>query len=235
MDGGRYRTYERLFFDGQANHIAGFLAMGVLVGIVLLRHERWRVLGAVTVAVSLMALATTGSREGAAGLAAGLAVLFVLRYPRALIPMVIGSLLLLLLSSSEFWYEFSAPRSSMSDRVQAWREALASFWSHALLGEGLARRHRSFYDSQYVLLLSETGLVGLALFSAWIVSLARTLRIGSKGSELGASLCAAALAALVAVSVQGLAAVCLLITSISGPLYWLTGTSLAMTEASDDP
>lgn len=233
MSGGVYRTYERLFFDGQSNHIAGFLAIGVLVGIVLLRQERWRMLAVASVAMALAALATTGSREGVAALVAGLAALIVFRFPKTLLPVVGGCLLVLLFSPSSLWYELSAPRSSMVDRVLAWRQALDSFWSHAIFGEGLAARHRSFYDSQYVFLLSETGFVGLILFSAWTLSLAKALWMASKGSGFAASLCVAALAGIVAANVQGLAAVCLLITSIAGPLYWLSGTSLAMAEMPD--
>jgi O-antigen ligase len=166
-------------------------------------------------------------------LAAGLAVLIAFRFPKALMPMAGGFLMLLLLSPASFWYAFSASGSSMSDRMMVWQEVLASFWNHALFGEGLGARHRSYYNSQYVLLLSETGLIGLLLFSAWIASLVKALRIASKGQGLGASLCVASVAAVVGVSVQGLAAVCLLITSIAGSLYWLAGTSLAMAETTD--
>ncbi len=225
-EGLRYRSYERGFFDRQANHAAYALVLGGLTGLGMLAHSRWRGLGLALVLLCLAGLWGTGSREGVAALAAGLAAMLLLRLPALLWAAPLVFVLLCMALPAGFWDALLRPDGSFFDRILHWKAALATVDQHPVLGLGLGARHRRFYDSQYIMLLAETGLAGLLFFSWWVAALARALWHGARAP--GASVfAAAAFCALVALCVQSLACVGFVVTMMAGPCYWLAGVSLA--------
>ena len=222
-----YRTYERVLFDGQANHYAGFHVLATVIGLALARERRFRVFGVLIALLATGALYTTGSRTGWIAWAAALAVLIVLWFPRLKYVTLPGLLIVLLAIPDTWWYRASAPGSSMFDRLVAWKSALSTFPVHPLLGLGVGARHRSYYDSQYFMTLAESGLVGLVLLLLLIVTLGRALRPDRAEQGLHRALCTGALAALAGACVHSFAAVSFVITVVAGPLFWWCGYALS--------
>ncbi len=225
-----YRTFERGLFQREANHYAGVFACAAPLGLALAREPRWRTLGLTLAALSATAMVGTRSREGAVALAVGLAMLFVLRFPRLWLLPIAACAALLLAVPVETWHEWTGPRSSMHARFELWNRALGTVCDFPLLGLGAGARHRSQYDNFYVMLLAETGLMGLAAFGWWLASLARELLRSARRPGLSGAVAAGALAALAGVATQGLAAVAFAITALAGPLLWLSGWALSLDE-----
>jgi hypothetical protein len=230
IENNAYRTYEHFFFDGQANHAAGVLAMGAGAGLCLVFHPRWRVMGLALTLLCCAALPGSRSREGFAALAIVLAALAALRFPRLIPLLFAGGVLIVLLLPDGAWENLAAPGGSLSDRMLHWREALNGVRDYPVFGMGPGARHRRFYDNQYVFLLAETGFTGLLLFLWWLASLARGLWQRSGGPGPGKLWAMAALAALAGIAVQGLAAVSFLSVMPAAIFYWLAGFALAQRE-----
>ena len=226
--GGGYRTYERVFFEGQANHAGGLLALGVVVGMSLGASPRWRVLAPVTALLCAAALAGTHSREAVVAAGAGLFALYALRRPRVALAMALTGALVFALAPSGVGDWLAPPGSSLAHRLQHWHNALWSVPGYAVLGLGPGARHRAYYDNQYVLLLAETGFLGLGAFLSWLWATLRTFGTASRDP-----LAAAALAGLVVLAVQGMAAVIFLVTLAAGPAFWLFGYAVAATSPRD--
>jgi O-antigen ligase len=222
-----YRSFERIFFAGQANHVGGLLAFGVVVGAALLGDARWRGLGVVMVVIGIAALQGTHSREGWIALGTGLLLLASLRYPRAVL--LAGLLALVLMP---FWLHavpsFAERGGSLEDRWQHWHSAVRTVADYPLLGLGLAARHRSFYDNQYILWLVETGLAGLLVFLFWFAGLGRALWHAHRRAGIGGHLALGVLCGVSALAMQSMAAVVFLVTGLAGPALWLAGASLAV-------
>ncbi len=229
-----YRTFERGWFDGQANHFAGVFVLASAMGLALAALPRWRALGIATVVLSILGLAGTHSREGVVALGAALACLALIRWPRLWLLAALAALAAAIHVSGEPWHRASMPGGSLFDRLLAWKAGLSTLGQFPLLGLGLGARHRSYYDNQYVFLLAECGAMGLAAFAAWWACLGRALRHGAAWDSLRGVLCAGALAGLGGMAVQGMAASCCIITVIAGPLYWLSGYALGLEEENEN-
>ena len=216
-----YRTYERFWFHGQANHVGGALALGAIVGTALLREARWRTWGAVLCVACIAALWTTRSRESVVALAFSFALLAAFRFPRP--AAIFGVLLLLLLLPllDDLWMRFTPAGSSLFDRMLHWRSALRTVPEYPLLGLGLGARHRHFYDNQYVMWLAEGGLLVLACFLAWMLQLLRAL-----GQRRRDALALGLFCGVAGMLIQGAAAVVFVATALAGPALWLTGYCL---------
>ena len=228
VDWQPYRTFERDLFSRQANHVAGLLAFAVPVGIALATQRRWRVLGLSLAVAGCAGLVGTRSREGAVALIAALGALVCLRFPRYAPALIALAVLGLLLVPAEVWRELTAPGSSMHDRLLHWKSAISTVTRYPVLGLGLGARHRSAYDNHYLMLLAETGLVGLTLFIAWLLWLARALWQRVQRGGVGGALCLGVLAGLAGVATQSMAAICFSITVLAGPVFWLNGYALAI-------
>ena len=229
------RTFERVWFHGQANHVGGLLAFGAAVGVALLREPRWRCLGATLALLACLALAGTRSREGMAALAAALWCLAFCRFPLAATAALVLAGLGLLMLPDQTWSGILSPGSSLYARVVHWKGALSSVTAHPVLGLGLGARHRQFYDNQYLMMLAEGGLLSLVAFAGWLAVLMRALWQGSGTRGLGGALCCGAFAGLVGVAVQSGAAVCFVVTILAGPVYWLAGYALSFQEETPPP
>ena len=226
----RYRTFERIFFPGQANHAAGLFAFAAATGLGIASHARYRALGIALALLATLALWPTGSRSGALAWAAGLAAFALIRVPpfRWWLP-PLGVLGLAALPGT-FWARYSAPGSSMHDRLIAWKSALSTVDTYPLLGLGAGARHRSYYDNHYLMTLAESGAVGLVLLLVLLFALARAL--GRQSTGAGGWPCAGALAGLAALSVHGLATATFVVTMTAGPCFWYCGLALARREES---
>ncbi|MCP4643152.1 MAG: O-antigen ligase family protein [bacterium] len=223
-----YRTFERGLFDGQANHAAGLLVVGALVGLALVRVPRWRVLGVCLAAASVAALPGAGSREALPALAAGLCCLGMVLRPLWMAVLLPALGLLFIMIPGTWWDAVTEPGGSLYDRFVHWKAALTAFSARPILGLGLGAAHRRFYDNQYVMILTETGILGTSLFLGWLAALSRSVYHASRGS--GGAVALGALAGLVAMTVQGGAAVTFIVTLIAGPVLWLAGYAVGVAE-----
>ncbi len=226
--GSHYRTFERLLFDGQANHFGGLFAISAILGLALLTQKQFLALGACLTSASLLALAGTGSREGAVAMAAGLCVFIMIKSPRSRLPIITAAIFGALLLPAHTWNSIFEPGGSMYDRLLNWKTALSSLSSHPISGLGTGARHRSQYDNQYIMVLSENGIIGLLLFMSCLLQLGRALLQGTQEKSMDGAIRAGVLAALAAICAQSLAAVCFMVTVVAGPLLWICGYALAV-------
>ncbi|MBI1320860.1 MAG: hypothetical protein GC168_18195 [Candidatus Hydrogenedens sp.] len=216
----RYRAFEQLWFDGQANHYGGLFAFAACVGAGMIGHRRRRGLGVVLCSTSLAGLYATQSRSGMVAVGAGFAALAVLRYPRLvwcapLVPLIVFVL------PWDSLREAAAEGSSLHDRLIAWKSAMSTVADYPLLGIGTGARHRSFYDNHYVMALAEGGAGGLAAWLWWQWTNLRALMRLPGPAGLGIA------AGWIACAVHALANITFLVTVCAGPVIWLTGFWLA--------
>lgn len=230
VPGVRYRTFERVWFPGQANHAAGLFALATVSGLALAATARYRALGLSLALLSTLALWPTGSRSGALAWMAGIGALLLIAAPPArwwLPPLGIVALCAI---PAAWWQRFAMPGSSMYDRLVAWKSALSTVDTYPLFGLGAGARHRSYYDNHYLMTLAESGAVGLACLLLLLVGIARALGHAEGGNpwwRLGA------LAGLAALSVHALATATFVVTLAAGPFFWYCGMVLA--PADDQP
>ena len=237
---GVYRAFERGYFIRQANHFAGVFAMAAPVGIALALTPRGRILGISLLCCACAGLASTHSREGFCALVAGCLALICLRFPY-LTGWILGGVALgLVLVLDYYWERITMPNGSLYARFEMWQAALSTFPDFPLLGIGTGVRPRSQYDNIYIMILSENGLGGLAAWSAWLLLLLRKLaqavlhksiemthKSVSDPTSITMALILGSFGALVALIVQGSAAIVFLITITTGMLYWIAGYAAA--------
>jgi len=224
----RYRTFERVLFPGQANHVAGLFALATTTGLGMALNPRYRALGIALAMLSTLAIWPTGSRSGALAWAVGIGAFFLVCVPALrwwAVPLLVLGLAAV---PDSFWAAHSAPGSSMHDRLVAWKSALSTVDLYPLLGLGAGARHRSYYDNHYLMTLAESGLVGMILLLILLFGLVRAL-----GHASGARpdwRAAGALAGLAALMVHGLATATFIVTMTAGPLFWYLGVALSARE-----
>jgi O-antigen ligase len=115
--------------------------------------------------------------------------------------------------------------SSWGSRLYTWRMVLPDFLHYPLLGVGLGARHRSTYDSQYIMELCELGLAGLVCFSWLLLETLRLLVVSWRRHD-DAFLKALALGVLtgfIGISLQAAASSVFIVTRIAGPFWFLLG------------
>jgi hypothetical protein len=227
-----YRSFERILFEGQANHFGILFSMSAVLGVSLVREHRFRVLGVSLALLSTCALSTTGSRTGWIAWIVAMAVLAMLWWPVLRYTFPLLALTGMLLLPQGLWQGFTAPGSSMFDRLIAWKSALSTVPAYPLLGLGTGARHRSFYDNQYIMTLAENGLPAVLLLLFILAILARSLHQARSTPGISRALCSGTLAALAGVAVSGLTTVSLIVTVVAGPLLWICG--VALSQAEDD-
>ncbi len=181
-----YRLFERAPFHGDANHIGGFLSLWIafFTGLFLSTQDKtrkWLFFAAIIFA--FFPLIWTYSRKSYFALAGGAlvpaAILPVNRRRAVFLICILGLLGLLfptrlserLLDLNETFSSVDPFHSSWAGGLHVWKESLWNFERFWMFGSGLGSRHRLFYESQYVLILAETGIVGFAAFSYLCFSL----------------------------------------------------------------
>ncbi len=173
-----YRLYERFPFYGNANHIGGLLVIWILffTGVFLNAESRrekiWILLALLFV---FFPFAWTYSRKSYFALGGALALpLFFWGARRRFLFLILlfGAAALffptrILERLTDLWDTLTSTdpfHSSWAGNWVMWKESLWNFNQVFLFGSGFGSRHRLFYESQYVQILAETGLVGFSFF-----------------------------------------------------------------------
>lgn len=191
-----YRLFERFPFYGNANHIGGLLVFWVLffTGILIHSEKRSEKLFLFTCLVFVFfPLAWTFSRKSYIALGGGLGLLFFLRGGRkqtlfllcllAVLALFLPTRILERLTDLRETLTSTDPfHSSWAGNWVMWKEALWNFRKVFLLGSGLGSRHRLFYESQYVQVIAETGMVGSLAFLYLVITLFRQILAGFRSS-----------------------------------------------------
>ncbi len=182
-----YRLYERAPFHGDANHIGGFLVLwlGFFAGIFLKTEStRTRSLLLAALAFVFFPFIWTYSRKSYFALAGALVFPFLFRGVRKKTLFLISSLIILafffptrlserLIDLGEAFSSTDPFHSSWAGNWVMWKESLWNFDKFFLFGSGFGSRHRLFYESQYILVLAETGIFGALAFWMMGVNLVR--------------------------------------------------------------
>lgn len=221
---GAYKTFERGWFDGQANQFGGLFAAGALAGAAMLFEVRRRGWGVALLAACVAGLWTTDSQQGWLGLGAGLAALVLLGCPRALPFAALALLAMGIWAGPQLLESAVAPGSPAEDRLMAWGAALGQVYRAPVLGLGFGARPRGFYDNHYVLMLAECGMAGLAALSLWLAETGRAL--GVRFREKRSAMAAAALAMWAAMGVEAGVASVFVVSALGGPVMWYWGIVL---------
>ena len=198
-----YRLFERPPFHGDANHMGGLLVLwlGFFTGIFLKESDRRRsVLWLGALLFVFFPLLWTYSRKSYFALAGAfflpfffqgvrrrlLVLLSLFTLAGLLLPMRLADRILDL---GEAFTSTDPLHSSWAGNWVMWKQALWNFDRFFLFGSGLGSRHRLFYESQFILILAETGLAGLAAFTFLLLKMVRQAlggwREGEKGIVLG--------------------------------------------------
>jgi len=225
--GVRYRTFERIWFPGQANHAGGLFALATATGLAMATQPRFRALGLCVAVLSTLALFPTGSRSGVVAWAAGLGALLLIYIPATRWWLPPLGLVGLCAIPTSWWRQMAVPGSSMHDRLIAWKSALSTVDSYPVLGLGAGARHRSYYDNHYLMTLSESGVTGLTLLALLLIFLALALAHGTSARFRMGWWQAGALAGLFALAIHALATATFIVTMVAGPFFWLCGIALA--------
>jgi len=182
-----YRLYERPPFHGDANHLGGFFVLwiGVFTGVFLKTSHRTKA-GLLLIALLFIffPLIWTYSRKSYFALAGAFLISFpfVKEKKRFLLLFSLFVMLSLALPTrlAERLHDLEDAlvsddpfHSSWAGNLAMWQQSLWNFEKYFLFGSGFGSRHRLYYESQYVLILSETGIFGFALFVGLCLSLFR--------------------------------------------------------------
>lgn len=237
-----YRIYERGFFYGQSNHLGGLLAFFIclVVGLIIFTDNfRNKILLAIIVFVSIFAFYWTYSRQAQINLAVSLLTLGILSLSRIslrakLVFFLILLIFILIALSSTLTQEriFSIKSvifsndintSSFIFRLKQWEKAFSDTKNYLILGSGLGSRQRAFYESQWVMFLAETGIIGLLLYF-WLIYKASKLILKvflNTNDNLYKGLAAGYFSGLVGLFAQGFVCNVFIVTVIAAPFYVL--------------
>lgn len=238
-----YRLFERPPFHGDANHIGGLLVlwMGVFTGFFLKTEknlQRWFFLAALVFV--FFPFIWTYSRKSYFSLAGAFLFSFLFVGERRKLLSLTCLLVILglvfptrlaerLLDLGEAFTSTDPFHSSWAGDLSMWEHSLWNFQRFFLFGSGLGSRHRLYYESQYVLVLAETGLVGLIAFVLLCLSLIRGVLFRLRQS-LGAKDRALALGWLigfVGLLIHNFSCVSWTVSKIAIPFWFLTAFVLA--------
>lgn len=185
-----YRLFERPPFRGDANHIGGLLVLwiGFFTGLFLKTEKRQlQLLLPLSVLFVFFPFIWTYSRKSYFALAGMFIFLLLVRGTRKRLLFLASILVILglglptrlaerLTDLGEAFGSTDPFHSSWAGNWVMWKEAFWNFERFFLFGSGLGSRHRLFYESQYILVLAETGIVGFIAFVFLGLSLVREIR-----------------------------------------------------------
>lgn len=236
-----YRLFERPPFQGDANHIGGLLVlwMGFVTGLFLKSPSRfWSGIFLAALLFAFFPLIWTYSRKSYFSLAGIFAfgLLFLGGRKRLVFMACVFVLLGLLLPTrlaerlldlGEAFTSTDPFHSSVAGDWSMWKRALWNFDRFWLFGSGWGSRHRLFYESQYVLVLAETGLLGLSAFLVLCGALVRqwvSLRPHKNGGEAQGT-AAGWLLAFVGILIHNFSCVSWTVAKIAIPFWLLTAVA----------
>ncbi len=179
-----YRLYERFPFFGDSNHVSGLIVLWIafFTGIYLKSKNPLQtgILAAALLLIFPPFLLSYSRKSYFALGAALLPAFFIKGSRRRLLFLVLCYVLIALLLPSrvlervggvaEALSSADTYNSSWAHNVESWELALWNFKNFWLFGAGFAARHRIFYESQYLMVLTETGFTGFFCFLALIFS-----------------------------------------------------------------
>jgi O-antigen ligase len=237
-----YRLFERAPFHGDANHIGGFLVLWIGFFSGIFSESKKRAVRGILLTAMLFAffpLVWTYSRKSYFALAGCLAAaLFLVRGKKRILLVIllftIAGLVLptrlaeRLLDLPEAMTSSDPFHSSWAGNWVMWKESLQNTDRLFFLGSGLGSRHRLYYESQYVLILAETGIVGVAAFAFLCVTL--VLKMGSylirRTEETGRGIAEGWLIGFVGILIHSASCVSWTVAKIAIPFWFLTGAVL---------
>ena len=120
--------------------------------------------------------------------------------------------------------------SSWAANVETWERSLWHFDRFWILGPGFGARHRIFYESQYLMTLTETGFVGFSAFAWLLMSVLRGIsgfwpasasKAETKGMAWGWLL------GFVGMLVHNITCISWTLVKIALPFWFLTGVVLS--------
>lgn len=233
-----YRIFERFPFHGDANHGGGLLVLwiGFFTGIFLKTFDRRK--AAILLASIIFVffpLIWTYSRKSYLALAGALLFGFILKGTRKklifLISLLILSVLVFptrlserLIDLGEAFQSVDPFHSSWAGNWVMWKDALWNFDHFFLWGSGLGSRHRLFYESQYILILAETGIFGLIVFAFLFLSMVREITFSFTKSltEKQKGIATGWLIGFVGVLIHNSSCVSLTVAKIAIPFWFLS-------------
>lgn len=234
-----YRLFERGIFHGDANHIGGLLVLwiGFFTGIYLKwenRFIRWVLF--VSILFAFLSLTWTYSRKSYFALSGALILSFVFVKERKQLLLLVLSLIILslflptrlserLMELPETFNSADPFHSSWAGNWVMWKDSLWNFNRFAVFGSGLGSRHRLLYESQYVLILAETGLVGCAAFAFLCFSMVRRTILGliAKVNGKYQSIALGWLIGFIGLLIHSGSCVSWTVSKIAMPFWFLTG------------
>ena len=234
-----YRLFERPPFHGDANHIGGLLVLwcGFFSGLyAYCKRRAWCLVLLASLLFVFFPLVWTYSRKSYLALAICLGAAWLLfarkrRYLLLILLLVIGGLFLptrlseRLLDLPEALTSSDPFHSSWSGNLLMWKQALWNFEKFAFFGAGLGVRHRLYYESQYILILTETGLVGLTAFLSlcWMLIRQSLAGFNRRSDGLRTGVAAGWLTGFVGLLIHASTCVSLTVSKIAIPFWLLTG------------
>lgn len=238
-----YRIYERAPFYGDANHVGGLLVfwMAFFTGCALKVKDTAKkcLLGAGILFVFFPVI-WTYSRKSYLALAGCYFLSFLFASHRRQL-LFISSLLIIaalllptrfserMIDIKESFVSEDPFHTSWAGDIAVWKRSLFNFDKMFLLGSGWGSRHRRFYESQYVQVLSESGVAGFFLFLAllWKLGLTAYSARGQLPESENDGLRLGWIMAFLAILIHSLTCVSFTVVKMALPFWFLTALVLA--------
>ena len=110
-----------------------------------------------------------------------------------------------------------------------WNRSFWNFDKFFIFGSGLGVRHRLFYESQYVMTLTETGVVGMVSYLLLMLAPLRAVW-GKLKNKISSGAFLGYCMAWVGIMVHSLSCVSLTVVKIAIPFWMLSGIVLGLCE-----
>ena len=245
-----YRLYERFPFYGDSNHVCGLLVLWIafFCGIYL-KSQKPLETGILATGLLLVfpTFLLTYSRKSYFALAMALLPAFLIKGSRRrLLLLILGYALIAILLPScviermtnigEALASTEIQRSSWAADIDVWDRALWNFDHFWLFGAGFGARHRIFYESQYVMILTETGFAGFAAFLALVFSpLREVAAFWPQTGKRAEGIAWGWILGLTGMLVHNISCISWTIVKIAVPYWFLTGVVLSYLAAEKNP
>ncbi len=237
-----YRLFERFPFRGDANHIGGVFVLWVgFFTAQFLYSSNWKLRAGLLAALIFVffPFLWTYSRKSyfALGGSLGFALLicsqkrplFFLISCFALLALFVPTRVPERLSDLAQVLTSTNPlQSSWTGDLDVWHKIFWNFENFFVFGSGLGSRHRLFYESQYVMQLAETGILGFGVFLYFILCLIRQAWQGLRNSRREDEwVWAGWFLAFVGLMIHNLSCISLTVVKVAIPFWYLTATVFA--------